>query len=57
LAIFLIVVPDLVEVVLVELPDEACEIAVLEMFRKYVFCEFLVLRHRQSSRRADLGAG
>lgn len=35
---------DFVEVVLVELPDEACEVAVLEMLREYSLCEFFVLR-------------
>ena len=42
-ASFFVVVPDFVEVVFVQLPDEAREVAVLEVFRKDVFREFLVL--------------
>lgn len=38
-----IVVPDFVEVIFVQLPDEAGKVAVLKVFRKDVLCEFFVL--------------
>lgn len=44
LPVLLVVVPDLVEVVLVQLPDEACKVAVFEVFRKDMLRELLVLR-------------
>lgn len=43
LAVFLIVVPDLVKVVLVQLTDETGEVAMLEMLWQNVLCEFFVL--------------
>ena len=45
---FFVVVPHFVEIVFVELANEAGEIAVLEVFRKYGFCEFFVLSKRVS---------
>jgi hypothetical protein len=44
LAILFVVVSNFVEVVLVQLTNEAGKVAVLEMFGQNVFCEFLVLR-------------
>ena len=41
---FLIIVPNLVKVVFVQLPYEAGEVAVLEVFRQDVFRELLVLQ-------------
>ncbi len=35
--------PYFMEVVLVQLPHEACEVAVLEVFGEDRLCEFLVL--------------
>jgi hypothetical protein len=55
LAIFFVVVPDFVEIVLVQLADKAGEIAVFEVLREYVFCEFLVLCLCQQVWRADEG--
>ena len=37
------------KVIFVELPYEACEIAVFEVFRKDVFRELLVLSRRQNA--------
>jgi hypothetical protein len=47
LAVLFIVVSNFVEVVLVQLTNEAGKVAVLEMFGQDVFCEFLVLRPNQ----------
>ncbi len=43
LSVLLVVVPYFVEIVFVELSNEAGKIAMLEMLRKYRFREFLVL--------------
>ncbi len=43
LPILLITMPYFMEVVLVQLPHEACEVAVLEVFGEDRLCEFLVL--------------
>lgn len=39
----LLILPDFVEIILVELPNKAGKVAVLEMFRQYGLREFLVL--------------
>ncbi len=44
LTILLVVVSHFVEVVLVKLTNETGEVTVLKVLRKYVFCEFFVLR-------------
>lgn len=43
LSIIFIVLPNLVEIVLVQLADETREVAVLEVLGEDRFCEFLVL--------------
>src|SRR5690242_7347668 len=46
LTILLVVVSHFVEIVLVELANETGEVAVLEVLRQDVFCEFFVLCDR-----------
>ena len=48
MAIVFVVVSYLVEIILVELADKACEVAVFEMFGEYRLGESLVL-HRALS--------
>lgn len=43
LDVLLVVMSHFVKVVFIELPHEAGEVAVLEVFREDVLCEFLVL--------------
>ena len=50
LSAILVVVSHFVEVILVELPDEAREVAVLEMFRQDGLGEPFILRTRSISR-------
>ena len=48
--------PDFVKVVLVELADEACKVAMFEMLWEDVLCELLVLERRDGQlRRTGLG--
>jgi hypothetical protein len=42
-SIVFIVLSDLVEVIFVQLSNEASKVAVLEMFRQNQFCEFFIL--------------
>ena len=57
LAVVLIVVPHFVEIVLVQLPDEAGKVAVLEVLREDVLCEFLVLDGGALATRRHCDAG